>query len=722
MLYNKIRFTVSLILFAILISFNTASKAADKKSCSLTLIPPSPVSDKINLSINGAVWNHEEQSRKYALSIYLDDKLLHSEVLNVPGNSAKGIYFRWSTKNHVGTHQIVLTAEADGEKFTTIKKLEIIGSKYPSLGIIGGAWSGFYMWGKEGLLWNDELVKMTDIQWEEHTRAMDEIGMNIIVLQESFRNQKYVGTHSIEKDGYKGKAYYPSKLFPGRMLIQSEDPIETILSEADKRNMNVFLPVGLYAWFDFTEGSLQWHKNVAKELWERYGTHPSFYGWYVSEEIDGSLIPSNQAEFAEQRQNEIVDFFKEFQSYVRELTPDKPLMLASNSHHIKRGLKVYPKLLKYIDILCPFGFHRQPEDDLSGEEAAKILQKLCDDAGTHLWMDMEVFLFGEKGELYPRPINGIISDLNRFKNFEKTLCFQFTGLMNAHWMSRKPGGEATVKLYRDYKNYYDKKKAEFVNSSLADNKAIPKMRNPGLPIKVRVKSVLDEMTFEEKVDFVSGNGFITKPNIRLGLPIIAMTDGPLGPNAKGKATNYSSALNMAATWDDSLMKIIAESMGAETRVMGRNMLLGPCINIARIPQGGRTFEGFGEDPFLTSRMAVAYIKGVQSKNVIACPKHFAVNNQEWNRGVVNVELSERALREIYFPAFKAAVQEADAQSIMAAYNKFRGVYCCSNHELLTDVLRNEWGFNGFVVSDWGGEFPIGEEFIILCRQQIQDLT
>ncbi|VAX28481.1 beta-glucosidase, partial [hydrothermal vent metagenome] len=233
-------------------------------------------------------------------------------------------------------------------------------------------------------------------------------------------------------------------------------------------------------------------------------------------------------------------------------------------------------------------------------------------------------------------------------------------------------------------------------------KAIPKMRDPALPIKDRVRSVLDEMTLEEKVDFVSGAGFTTKPNIRLGLPIIAMTDGPLGPNAKGKATNYSSALNMAATWDDSLMNVIAASMGAETRVMGRNMLLGPCINIARIPQGGRTFEGFGEDPFLTSRMAVAYVKGVQSKNVIACPKHFAVNNQEWNRGVVNVELSERALREIYFPAFKAVVQEADAQSIMAAYNKLRGTYCCSNHELLTDVLRNEWGFNGFVVSDWGG--------------------
>ncbi len=241
-----------------------------------------------------------------------------------------------------------------------------------------------------------------------------------------------------------------------------------------------------------------------------------------------------------------------------------------------------------------------------------------------------------------------------------------------------------------------------ISFCVAQNNNIHPMRNKALSLKSRVQSVLLQMTLKEKVDFVSGTGFTTKPNNRLGLPIIAMTDGPLGPNGRGRATNYSSTLNMAATWDDSLMRVIAESIGSETRVMGRNMLLGPCINIARVPQGGRTFEGFGEDPFLVSRMAVAYVKGVQSQNVIACVKHFAVNNQEWNRFIVNVDLSERALREIYFPAFKATVQEGGALSIMAAYNQFRGVFCCSNHYLLSDVLRKDWGFKGFVVSDWGG--------------------
>ena len=691
------------LIFFLIIFFHLLLNAATQiNKTSLTLIPPSPVSDKITLSINGAVWNHADKEKEYRVAVYLDDELLHKETLKVAANSAKGIYFRWPTKNHAGTHQIIFVAESDGKKETRKKPLKIYPAKQRSLELIGGAWNGFYMWGQEGLLWNEELLKMTDIQWREHTRAMNEIGMNIIVLQESFRNQMYVGSHSIEEEGYKGKAFYPSKLYPGRMDIACKDPIEVILSEADKRNMSVFLPVGLYAWFDFTEGSLQWHKKVAKELYERYGHHPSFYGWYISEEIDGSLIANNTMKEVDLHHKEIVHFFKEFRKYVRTLAPDKPVMLASNSHHIERGLKVYPELLKNLDILCPFGFHRQPPGDLSGEEAANLLQKLCDEAGSHLWMDLETFLFGEHDELYPRPIKGLLSDLSRFKNFEKILCFQFTGLMNAHWMSRKPGGDATVKLYNDYKEYYDKMMAELNNSLLAGDKSIPPMRNPALPVKIRVKDVLSQMTLREKVDFVSGKGFTTKPNIRLGFPLIAMSDGPLGPNARGRATNYSSTLNMAATWDDSLMNVIAASMGAETRVMGRNMLLGPCINIARVPQGGRTFEGMGEDPFLVSRMAVAYVKGVQSKNVISCVKHFAVNNQEWNRGIVDVNLSERALREIYFPAFKAAVQEGGALSIMAAYNQFRGAYCCSNHYLLTDVLRKDWGFEGFVVSDWGG--------------------
>jgi len=220
-------------------------------------------------------------------------------------------------------------------------------------------------------------------------------------------------------------------------------------------------------------------------------------------------------------------------------------------------------------------------------------------------------------------------------------------------------------------------------------------------IEERVEDLLSRMTLEEKVEIVGGNDFKSKGNKRLGIPEMIMTDGPLGPNTKGHSTNYSAMINLAATFNPQLMLSIAQQMGEETRVMGRNMLLGPCINIARAPHGGRTFEGFGEDPYLMSRMVVPYVKGVQSRRVITCTKHWVANNQEWNRFDVSAEIDERALREIYFPAYKAAIQEADTWTIMAAYNKFRGTYACENKYLLQDVLKDEWGFTGVAVSDWG---------------------
>ncbi len=210
------------------------------------------------------------------------------------------------------------------------------------------------------------------------------------------------------------------------------------------------------------------------------------------------------------------------------------------------------------------------------------------------------------------------------------------------------------------------------------------------------------MTLEEKVAMLGGENMNTKENIRLGIPKILMTDGPLGPTVRKQSTNYSAMINLAASFDTDLMRRVAESIGEETRVMGRNMLLAPMINIIRLPHYGRSFEVFSEDPYLSSRMTVAYVKGVQSKNVIACTKVMTANNQEWNRSSVDAQVDERSLREIYLPSMKAAVKEADTWSIMTSYNKINGDYGAENKYLLTDVLKNEWGFRGFVVSDWNG--------------------
>jgi len=245
-------------------------------------------------------------------------------------------------------------------------------------------------------------------------------------------------------------------------------------------------------------------------------------------------------------------------------------------------------------------------------------------------------------------------------------------------------------------------------------------KNQTLPVERRVQDLLGRMTLEEKVAMLSGADWMqTVPNERLGIPSIKMADGPLGirswsgPSAQTNAagaraqiltTSFPASVAMAATWDPEVVEAQGRAIAQELKALGRDMILGPTVNINRTPLWGRNFEGYGEDPYLTSRLGVAYIKGVQAEGVIATVKHFAANNQEFERHRVNAKIDERALNEIYFPAFKAAVQEAGVWSVMSAYNRLNDLYCAENPFLLTDVLRKQWGFKGFVVSDWGSTY------------------
>jgi hypothetical protein len=434
------------------------TRLKEKQDVSLTLIPPSPVTDQIDLDIRAGISNHANKPKTFDLYFYQDrenkgNALYHKQV-TLNSNSSSAVKFIWSTKNKAGEHKIILICRNGNNVFRKINTIQIISSNIRSSQQIGGAWINFYHWSdEEGRHWNADIKKMTDDQWRDLIDAQHEVKMNIIVMQELFRNQMYVDSNRIEKDGYKGLAFYPSKLFPGRMPIAAKDPVEDVLSQADKNGMKVFVAVGLYAWFDFSNGSLEWHKNVAKELWDKYGHHPSFYGWYVSEEMDGGLGNAHQ-------RKDIVNFFTNFSVFIHQLTPGKPIMLATNSQNIRGAEETYKQLLPNLDILCTFGFHRMPKNDYTGEQAADALQKLCNAASTHLWLDMEVFSFehgapGTLDALIPRPINGLLSDLQRFPNFEKILCYQFPGLMNRPSMTIKPGGENTVKLFLDYKKYLD---------------------------------------------------------------------------------------------------------------------------------------------------------------------------------------------------------------------------------------------------------------------------
>jgi hypothetical protein len=430
---------------------------AQPQTVRLELIPPSPVSNKVMLDIRGAVENNGDSDRDYSLALYLDQEmpaaLLHKENVKVGAHSNAGIYYRHSTDQWAGHRQLILVATSAGGPIRVRRNLEVLPSDIRSTRSIDGAWVGIAHWSdEEGKYWNSTIRKLNDDDWHEQIRGMHSLGMDTVVIQESFRNQEYYGRHNIAGTGYKGLAYYPSALFPGRARVTAHDAIEAILAEADRLQMNVFLGVGMYAWFDFSKDSLQWHKKVAEELWHRYGHHPSFYGWYVSEETYGSLIPDQGEEAKDRYRQEVIAFFREFQAFCRSLAPEKPIMLAPNAHGMLKSEDVWPLVLTHLDIVCPFAFHRMPEGDITGEQSAQIWQAMCDKAHAHLWMDMEAFLFEDKA-LIPRPIAGLIQDLQRFPNFEKILCYQYSGIFNSPETRIQPGGPPTVVLYRDYLAY-----------------------------------------------------------------------------------------------------------------------------------------------------------------------------------------------------------------------------------------------------------------------------
>ena len=244
----------------------------------------------------------------------------------------------------------------------------------------------------------------------------------------------------------------------------------------------------------------------------------------------------------------------------------------------------------------------------------------------------------------------------------------------------------------------------------------PTYLNPNAPIEERVEDALSRMTLEEKVGMTTAQSKFSSRGVpRLGIPEVWHTDGPHGIRPEvlwdewdqagwtnDSCTAFPALINLAATWDKEMSLLYGRSIGEEARYRKKDILLGPGINICRTPLNGRNFEYMGEDPYLAGQMVVPYVKGVQENGVAACVKHYAVNNQEFQRTQSNSVVDDRTLYEIYLPAFKAAVQEGNAWAIMGSYNLYNGQFNCHNEKLLVDILKGEWGFDGVVVSDWGG--------------------
>ncbi len=243
-------------------------------------------------------------------------------------------------------------------------------------------------------------------------------------------------------------------------------------------------------------------------------------------------------------------------------------------------------------------------------------------------------------------------------------------------------------------------------------------------IEQKIDSLLLLMTLEEKSQMVRASSSFTSGGVeRLGIPELVMSDGPHGvrhehgrdwfadTTDEDKSTYLPTGITLASTWNRHLGYEFGAVLGSEAKARGKHVILGPGINVIRTPLNGRNFEYLGEDPYLISQMAIGYIKGVQDQGVAACVKHYIANNQEYNRNHVDVYMSERALREIYLPGFKASVEDAGVMSVMGAYNKFRGQYCTHNDYLVNDILKGEYNFKGVVISDWGATHDTREALV-----------
>ena len=454
----------------------------------LTLVPPGPITDQIDLEIRGCVRNLSARPQRFNIRIAVDDGAdapLFDETVELTPGEAHGLSLRWSTCGQAGEHELAITAGAGPHVHRATRQLRVLASDVRSTRRISGAWLGLLHWSEiEGAKWNDTLRTFSDDDWREQVRGMHEIGFDLITVQETWRNPTYYGRHyhQMTADNYRetfaGKAFYPSSLWPVRMDLPADDALAAVLDEADQLDMHVMLGVGMYAHFDYTPGSLAWHKDVVTELWQRYGHHPSLYGWYIAEELSGRIKPHEVRywDATDQFRDEVVTFFREFTAHCASFAPDKVVMVAPDAHYQHDAADIWPQLARHCNILCVQGYQRAPDPGVAHEQSIAILQDVCDQAGAHLWMDMEIFGFehpdkvGPQVEQYaktfddgadefvhvplvPQRIETCAASLRRFTQLECVIAYQYPGILCAPQASKRPGGGPAVRLFEDYQRY-----------------------------------------------------------------------------------------------------------------------------------------------------------------------------------------------------------------------------------------------------------------------------
>lgn len=433
-----------------------AACGCSRDNAALTLIPPQETTDKVVLDIRAGIRNDSWHERGYKVCVKFDSEVIAREKVRVPASSGHTMRFDLPLEGRAGAHEVKMTVRHALDVKRYVKPITVIASDVRSTRKIDGAFAGIYHWSEqEAKMWNPAIKNLNAAQWQEMVHSMTKLGMKLIIVQETWHSEEYCGKHDMDVAGYRGKAFYDSGLYPSRMNVACPDALEAIMEQADREGMDVLVGVGLYAWFDYTQGSLEWHKKVASELWEKYGHHPSFYGFYVSEEGMGSLDCFEENPLLKPvRKREMISFYREFTAFCHNMAPSKPVMVCQNGWGIGESKDLYPEFLSNVDISCPFAFNRMPEGDLTGLEAVTFLQKTCDETGCHLWFDLEAFLFDPLEQyLVPRPIDEIKTDLLMFDNFEKVVCYQYPGVFSDPDASVRVGEPSTVTLFKDYLEY-----------------------------------------------------------------------------------------------------------------------------------------------------------------------------------------------------------------------------------------------------------------------------
>lgn len=391
---------------------------------------------------------YSEQADQVQILVYQDGKVIQTQEHKIRQKITERFFC--SLKKVTGNVDILFFFY-QANRLLEVKKwqYQVVSSQKAGTGLLDGCWISLYHWSeKEGRWFNKDLKKLKDEDFEQQIQEMSQIGIRGVVIQNLFDSSAYFGQHQLTCQNYNGRAFYPSELYSNRMPITANDPVEAVLQAADECKMHVLLGIGLFAWFDFSEESLKWHKNVAKEVFEKYGHHPSFYGWYISEEIMGDLYYSympNQAE----RWKELPVFFKQIREFLNELAPTKPLAFAPNNILFEQHAQEWKTILPYIDILIPFAFARDPE-----RWNVKEMQRICSSCGTHMWVDMEIFDMPFEDGLVPKSFDDLKNEIDSYDILEQCYGYQYTGLLNHPDSPFDLGGVRAKELYQRYQQYY----------------------------------------------------------------------------------------------------------------------------------------------------------------------------------------------------------------------------------------------------------------------------